>query len=370
MEDTVREDFFMASRDRVRRNEVYEVIVEKLREELREHPGLRELNNARRKKEIEKATSDEQEAARIFDDLLKTDPSLAALFSLGGRLVTRTGPGSAGPFAGKKFPTFFRLEKNPKEGISKPCPVNRTCRLDFDTDATNDYFSRSDCPGRITTEPANLIEYSHLWNGEFSARFRAPWNVKPGERISVKVTVSDVQTDARDTPFVSTFTLIAEEEGDRNSPPGKTRGPQRSPENGKKLSPTLAVPNVREASKSDLPFLALEVKHDDEGRPEFFVNMDNAFLLTELTRCASEDQPLIKFWFKYGLAICAMGMLQQERRKGAKPRNGADNPSAEPNVENEEAKDQLGQISHVCSGLASVIVPIIRTLYRGPQLRD
>src|SRR6266704_2335912 len=206
MEDTVREDFFMASRDRIRRNEVYEVIVEKLREELRDHPGLRELNAQRRKREIEKGTSDDKEAARLFDDLLKADPSLAALFSLGNRLVTRTGPGPAVPFNGKKFPTFFRLEKNPKDGVLKPCPVNRTCRLDFETDATNDYFSRSDSPGRIATEPANLIEYSHLWNGEFTARFRAPWNVKPGERISVKVTVSDVQTDARGTSYVSTFT--------------------------------------------------------------------------------------------------------------------------------------------------------------------
>jgi len=114
--------------------------------------------------------------------------------------------------------------------------------------------------------------------------------------------VSDIQTDARGTPFVSTFTLVTEEEAERNPPSGKPKGPQRSPENGKKSSPSLAIPNVHEVNKPDAPFLALELKHDDEGRPEFLVNMDNGFLLTELTRCASEDQPLIKFWFKFGLA--------------------------------------------------------------------
>ena len=51
MDPTVREDFFMASRDRVRKNEIYEKVVDHLREALRDHPGLRQLNAARRKKE-------------------------------------------------------------------------------------------------------------------------------------------------------------------------------------------------------------------------------------------------------------------------------------------------------------------------------
>ena len=49
MDQAVREDFLMASRDRVRRNEAYDEIYGTLREELREHPALRQ-HNAQRKK--------------------------------------------------------------------------------------------------------------------------------------------------------------------------------------------------------------------------------------------------------------------------------------------------------------------------------
>src|SRR5262249_19317001 len=58
MDPRVREDFFMASRDRVRRNEVYDAVVDHLKDELRDHPGLRQLNAERRKKEIETTLTD------------------------------------------------------------------------------------------------------------------------------------------------------------------------------------------------------------------------------------------------------------------------------------------------------------------------
>src|SRR4029077_8682782 len=44
MDPSVRENFIMASRDRVRRNEVYDEIYSKLKEELSVHPGLRQHN--------------------------------------------------------------------------------------------------------------------------------------------------------------------------------------------------------------------------------------------------------------------------------------------------------------------------------------
>ncbi len=205
---TVREDFFMASRDRVRKNEAYDLIVDELEQALREHPGLREINAARRKKDIERHISDRNETATFFNELLRSDPALSALFNLGDQLVTRTGLGTPVPFVGQKFPTYFRLAKNPREGLLKKCPINRTTRIEFETDVVNDYFSRSDSPGRITTDPPNLIEQSHLWNGAFTARFRTPWDAKPGDSMTVNITVEDVQTETRGKPFVSAFTML------------------------------------------------------------------------------------------------------------------------------------------------------------------
>lgn len=371
MDATVREDFFMASRDRVRRNEFYEEIVEELVDVLRDHQGLRDLNAARRKKEIERAITDEKETANVFNELLKSDPSLASLFSVGDRLITTTGPGLAAPFVGRKFPTYFRLVKNPREGLVRRCPVNRTCRVEFETDAANDYFSRLDSPGHITTDPADLIAHSNLWNGKFTTRFCVPWDAKRGDQIEVRVLVEDVETEKRGAPFVSTFRLVAEPEAEARPPGDKTTRTPRSPQNGKKSAPALAIPEVHEVHEPLAPYRALTIKHDDKGGYEFFLNVDSAFLLTELTRAKQDDRPLVKFWFKYGLALCALGILQEEKRRleGKVSTEGNEKQAANGDADEEstETGEDLKRIATYCSGVARVIVPVIRALYRGPQ---
>jgi hypothetical protein len=153
MDPRVREDFFMASRDRVRKNEVYETVVEYLKDALREHPGLRQLNAARRKKEIEDTLNDEEETTNLFNELLKSDPMLARLFGLGNKLISKAGPGPEPIFQGKQFPTYFRLAKNPNGGLVKHCPVNLTCRVEFETDAINDISSGRIHPGALAWSP-------------------------------------------------------------------------------------------------------------------------------------------------------------------------------------------------------------------------
>ena len=366
MDDAVREDFFLASRDRIRKNEVYEVLVDKLKEVLRDHPGLRELNALRRKKDIERAITDESETAKVFNELLRTDPALSALFSLGDRLVTSVGPANPVPFVPRKFPTYFRLAKTPPGGLVKGCPINRTCRIEFETDAENDYFTRADSPGALLLSPANLIEHSSLWNGRFAGQFAVPWNASPGDRILVEVRVEDVESARRGGPFVSTFTLVAEQETESKGG-GKPRPNPTSriePKNGKNSAQRLALPPIRDVHLPDLPFTALDVKHDDKGAYEFFLNLDNTFLLTELTRSREDDRSLILYWFKYGLALCALGILQDEKRRIENPKDSNDDELDQ----NQAREIDLRRVGETCNGLARVIVPIIRALYRGPQL--
>ena len=82
-------------------------------------------------------------------------------------------------YLGRQFPTFFRLSKNPRDGLRKKCPVNRTCQVEFETDAANDYFRRGNCAGKITIDPPNLIEHARLWNGRYTALIRTPWDMQP-----------------------------------------------------------------------------------------------------------------------------------------------------------------------------------------------
>jgi hypothetical protein len=138
MDQAVREDFLMASRDRVRRNEAYDAIYGTLREELREHAGLREHNALHRKKRLDETLSNEENTADYLQELLKSDPTLASILGIGGNVVSTTGPSNDPvPYHGKKFPTYFRIVKEPKAGLSKWCPLNRTVRVEFETDADN-----------------------------------------------------------------------------------------------------------------------------------------------------------------------------------------------------------------------------------------
>ncbi len=362
MNERVREDFFMASRDRVRHNEVYNMIEERLADDLKNHPGLQEINQRRRKEELEKHL-DEEAPLDVFQKLLQADPTLSSLFAVGDRLVTSTGPGIPPPFIGRKFPTFFRLVKNPKGGLIKDCPINRTCRVEFETDAMNDYFSRVNDPGEIIIDPPDLCEHSRLWNGQFQTRFRVPWDAQPGTEIMVTVTVTDV---TRVNPFISTFTLKALPEtsdGPHSGPPPK---PQAVDSIGARTRGVLAPPKPREVRKEewesyDPPFSkyeALRVMNDSEGGFDYFVNIDNAFLIDELAHAKEEEKQRIKRWFTWGLVLAAVGMLKHHERL-EKNKSASNGKHAE---EEEEVIDKLEMVRRSCSGLAQVIIPIIRTL--------
>lgn len=365
MNPSVREDFFMASRAQVRKNEAYDEVLEHLKDALRDHPGLRQLNAARRKKDIEDTLSNEEETKNLFNELLRADPMLARLFGVGDRLTTKAGPGPEVPFPSKKFPTYFRLTKNPAGGLEKHCPINLTCRLEFETDAANDYFKRTDSPGSISVDPPNIIEHSNLWNGRFNAQVRAPWNAKPGDRIDVRITVEDIQTQTRSTPFVSRFTLIADPEAEPRKP-GQNGGGRGGGRGSRNTAPTLAIPEVKEKSFEDRR-ISLQVRYDDQGQHEYFLNLNNEYLMTELARTKEkEDQALIKFWFKYGLLLCALGMLKEQQDRAEAKTNGGDQEETDDIIHSVNG-ESLNQVSSYCNGIARVIIPIIRSLYRGPQ---
>lgn len=365
MDMVVREDFFMASRDRVRRNEVYADIERSLAEELRTHPGLQAVNQQRRQKEMER-TLDADASLEAFQRLLDSDPSLASLFAAGDRLVTTTGPAPQPPFVERRFPSFFRLAKEPKGGLVKNCPVNRTCHIEFGTDASNDYFKRLDSPGSVVVEPANLLEHQRLWNGEWDTRFAVPWNAEPGETIHVTVTVSDVEREMLGRPFVCTFTLQATPAVDDDNPSGPPHGARGQQKNGNKTGVVLAVPKVKEVAKADWeqyepPFDAHEavrIRHDGQGGYDYFVNVDNAFLLTEVAQAKDEAKPQVRFWFQYGLVLSAVGMIKHYRSRAEQlvPAIGSNG------YEDDDAVEDLEQVNMACNGLARVIVPLIGSL--------
>jgi hypothetical protein len=366
MDRGVAEDLFMASRDRLRKNENYSAIRAALTSELKDHPGLRSVNAEWRERRRAKAAESKDEVQELINQLIKKDPAFAALFGLGGTIISPAGPGAFQKFEGKKFPTFFRIEKEPKDGQMKRCPLNKTVRVDFETDAENVYFSRANDPGELSVEPTfDVVEASHLWNGKFSVDFRVPWNAKIGDRFPIKVVVTDV---TRTAPFVCQLTLVAREEVEDKKQPGGRPNPPKDPHSPLPKNGTSALqpPNPIPVRKPDWAkygfkheYEAIKIKRSENGL-DFYVNIDHASLVTEMSN-QKQNPTLVKFWFTWGLTFAGLAMVRdaEERSKNSRSK-GRDQER-----ENGDGAD-LESISTACDGLARVIVPIIRGLHDGP----
>jgi hypothetical protein len=365
MAENAREDFFMASRDRLRRNEIYYRVVAALTQDLKSHPGLREANAVRRAKLLEASLSQQEDVASTLNELLSADPALQALFNIGDRLTSTIGPTETERYEGRRFPTYFQLEDRPKSGLVKPCPVNRTCRVEFVTDAVNDYFNRIESPGQMIVNPPDVLEHGRLWNGVYAGRFRPPTTAAPGETIAVTVTVTDPnrESQSRD-PFVSSFVLRVDPELIMINPRGRPVKP-KEPKEGTKKAPRLAMPNVAQVRETQWPLYkppfdadqAFRVIADDDGKGyDFFVNLDCRHLIGYLRATKVEEHDLVKHWFQWGLTLCALGLLHGFGLMGNESRKALPNDiKAEP--------DPVDIVNRSVNGLGIVIIPIIRNLY-------
>ena len=259
------------------------------------------------------------------------------------------------------------MVKEPKGGLIKICPINRTVKVEFETDAENDYFERPDEPGDFQIEPTpNIVESSRLWNGRFSVKFRVPWDAKPGDSVKVRVLVSDVTRVSRGH-FTSEFTLIACEAVNKIPPSGKPN-PSVNPRNPRPTdqAAALAVPDPVEVKKNSWEKFgfsnqqeALKIKRNESEGYDFYLNVDNSTLSTEMSN-PKQDPALVKHWFKWGLVISSLAMIRQQEE--SKTSNVDDDGESD-----SEPGPNLVEIQQACDGLSRVIIPIIRSLHEGPE---
>jgi hypothetical protein len=235
---------------------------------------------------------------------------------------------------------------------------------------TTDYFDRPDCPGSITLDPPNLCVSSHLWDGKFTAKFQMPYDARVGDVVTMTVTVTDIQRDAKGQRFVSQFSIKGSPEAEDGSPspPGQRHPGTKRNDNGKHSSPQLATPDIREVRREKWAdpqfqfdeYSAVKIINADEGNGYiFFVNMDNRFLINELHKAKDEEGTLVRHWFKYGVVLSALGILKELQR--------VEEEGTAPEDEQPEQFD-LNRVGRFCAGLARVVVPIIRALHRGPAV--
>jgi hypothetical protein len=345
----VRENLFLASRDRMRDIDEKSLLEDAISEYLAEHPGLRELNARRRQKAI--TESSDEDTAAVLQELVKSDPTLAAIFGAGTKIKVPVGPlPDPVTFEGKRYPTFFRLSREPEGGLVRKTPRNWTVRIECETDASNDYFSpgRAD-RGHIETAGIPVFKSVHLWNGKATLRFEIPESCSPGDRLRAEVRVMD---ESRVDPFVVAFSVeVLPEEPHQ---PWGTAGPHVSQVGG--------IPNVKEVRQAEWgvydfdEYSAVLMRHGDEDdRVDMFINMDNLYLRNELVKRRALGEDLVRSWFKYGLLVLCLGMLYRQRQDG----------TAEEDVEDGEAPkedDEFAAIAVASKGLAVTVIPLMAQL--------
>jgi len=87
--------------------------------------------------------------------------------------------------------------------------------------------------------------------------------------------------------------------------------------------------------------------------------MENLYLTNELARAKDEaERILIRHYYKNGLVLISLGILQEAKRN--KPGNGnGDSPTKSPE---DQLGDDLATIFRLSGGIASVVIPVVRNL--------
>lgn len=350
-----REDLFLASRDRMRQCQERTALEDAIVEYLKDHQGLRELNARRRQARLQSRS--EEDTSAVIQALIRADPTLAAVFGKGQKIKVPIGPlPEPEPYVGKQFPTFFRIPQEPKAGLVKKCPLNRTCRVEFETDAANDYFSRSTDPGRLEIRGAPArVGTVHLWNGKALLRFAPPAACTPGDQLRSTVLVSDV---SRVAPFESSFIMDVEPEA-APLPPGPPAPPP-----GTSLTGFPNIIEVRQEQWAMHGFdetSALELKYGDDDAIDMYINMDNLHLRNEIARRRGLDPELLRYWFKYGLCLLTLGMLYQYRQSTS----AAEESSNRREDADDTEVEVFRTIAAASRGLAVTVIPAISQLGKG-----
>lgn len=372
MNPRLREDLFMNSRDRLRDGELKQEIEEQLREMLRSHPGLMDLQARRREEDIKDRLQDSKPLEDVLQSLLKKSPTLSSLFLQGMRMpnpfkLQGTG-GEPKKFKGKRFPTFFRFRNlKDDENLVRNSHLNQRVRLSFETDVGNDYFYRERDAGQLElllADGANwspVVDFSlSMHQGAATVTFGLPASAQAGDQLVGMVRVTD---SVGSGPFVNNFMLNVKSEHQPSSgTDGKRRRPRRKKKGKDREEPqTLNLPNITPVTEDQWEekgydkYTALTVTHvggDESDKPkgqiyDFFINVDNIYLRTEQKNLTA-NADLLQAKFTYAMVLIGLGLIHDH----------AERLKHHP----EDEEDISEAIARMTRAVAPMVLPMIETL--------
>jgi len=412
-----REDFIMNSRDRLSGGgDLRKEIEGALEDLLRNSEQLRALREQRQREATQEKLDDSKPLEDVLKQILKESPALSQLFLKGTRLSNPFKQGKGGPtkkpFQGRPHPTFFKFRDKPYgEPLERHTPVNMRTRLYYETDAVDDYFSREVNRGEFKVymvngnQRAEVQSYvgPYLHDGNATVSMKLPPNAQPGDELHfLTVMVDPLAAD----PFENRFTVIV---GAAEQPRGGngTKRKKKEARGGEDLDAPagIVLPNIIPVYESDVgiqegeedgdasagqptkqgralwsqqdppfdKFTALRIcaslPDDANGATEqspdvydFFVNMDNIYLNTELKVARSDEVELTRARFKYGMVLIGLGLIYQHIQDRKQRRDDADEQRDEEPDEGTIESDLPRRVESVTKALAPVLLPTITSL--------
>lgn len=359
IEGRSREDLFMNSRDRLRSGDLRSEIEKNLEDLLRNHSGLKKLNTRRRREDTAGKLEDSKPLVDIVESVLEKSPTLSKLFVEGLRLPNpydMRKAKEAEEYEGRRFPTHFKLIKEYTKSNPKKSPVNRRLRVQYITDANNDYLDRDKNPGefQLISERFDIRDYNaNLWNGTANLNVTLPEDAEVGDLIRFQSRVSDV---SKPDPFVSVFYVKVIDKVKKKPSKGGRRKPPPLDEEGDDVEKIkkLNLPNIREVRKDEWEKFGFSrdsaLKVIDAGSEgfDFFINMHNIHLLTEKKSRSDERPELVDAKYKYGLVLIGLAMLKEHNDR----------------IEEEEDykkdhPDIFEKIGSISRALSPILIPMI-----------
>lgn len=322
--EATREDLFMNSRDRMSAGGFAAKLESTLEDYFKNNEILKALQAKRREEAISNKLDDEKPLEDVLNSVFKSSTVLSRLFITGERLQNPTSLGTASEdetFEGKYNPTYFQIINKKKEAVCRrPVQIGRKFRIKFKTDANNDFFSREDYPGQymLSCQDYNCKNHNmNLHNGYATLTLELPEEAKVGDEFIYNCVVKDTNTEKE---FLNQFIVEVCEYKDTTSTGGHRLPPSGKDKEGNSISPSgISLPNVVEVSANEwdqhnfekTSALKIEVADADNNIYDFFVNMDNIHLLSELKPIAKHAAKirLLKARYKYSMVLVGLSIL-------------------------------------------------------------
>jgi hypothetical protein len=372
----MREDLFMNSRDRLRDTPLEQAFEAHLEEFLRNEKTVREIQNRRRQAALADRLRDDKPFADLLQELLNSNPMLSKLLLQGFRLSAPfppgggTATGAASKFEGKRFPTFFRFRgKKDDEPYTRTAFLGSKIRVSFETDAEDSYFVRDVDPGEWAVRVKIGDTYVDAANWSTSGPRDGiahlvidglPPHTQPGDSVEYIVEVTD---RSMIEPFTNRLTLIAQ----RGSAATGGEGSRAKGGNAGKGTfsggTLLALPEVKTVTQNEwshypgfneetaLRIVSSGISADSDAY-DFFINVDNKYLLAE-QKASRSDTSLLRKQFTYGLVLIGMAILQDRQLQSRRHADGADDNDT-PQIEE--------VVATTTRAIAPILLPLIEAI--------